>query len=76
MNLLLEDTDLAPVLDDVRADLPADLLGLLAEARLAGIGWRAMIRHLDDADLDLLGLLVRHAPADDAHPARIGRIGE
>lgn len=58
MNLLLQDTDPRPVLDDVRADLAADLLGLLAEARLAGIGWRAMLTHLDDADLDLLGELV------------------
>ena len=68
MTLLLEDTDPAAVLDDVRADVPPDLLGLLCEARLAGVGWRAMIRHLDDDDLDTLGELVR-----TASPAACGR---
>ena len=75
LKLLSEDTDLAPVIDDVLADLPPNLsalmkeprlrlqplpvvLGVMCEAKLAGIGWRTMLAHLDDADLDRLSKLV------------------
>ena len=59
MPLILETTSVTDVLEDFGAlPLPADMLGLLCEARLSGLSWRELITHLSEADLDALGCIV------------------